>query len=54
MDECRLVKPPYFEVVDDQHYGYTRIVAGPTTLSMEFIKDADGSKGDSFSLPKKQ
>ena len=48
----RSEKPSYMEFVDDQHYGYTRLVTNATTLAMEFIRNDDGSKGDVFTLTK--
>ena len=47
-------KPSYFEFVDDQHYGYTRLVANATALTMDFIRNIDGAKGDSFTITKDQ
>ncbi len=50
---CRSDKPSYMEYVDNEHYGYTRLVANATTLAMEFIRNEDGSQGDAFTLIKK-
>ena len=40
------------EFVDNEHYGYTRLIANDTTLAMEFIRNEDGSQGDAFTLTK--
>ena len=48
----RTSKPSHFIVVDDQHYGYTRIFADLKSLTMEFVRN-DGKPGDSVKLPDK-
>jgi hypothetical protein len=48
----RSTQPSLYEFVDDQHYGYTRITAAPKNLTMEYIPNVVGAKGDSFTLMK--
>lgn len=46
------IRPSYFEVVDDQHYGYTRIFADALSLKMEFVRNLDGGVHDTLKLTK--
>jgi len=44
--------PPLFRYVDDKHFGYCRIVANSTVLSVEFVHSTDAKVYDRVQLEK--
>jgi len=44
--------PPVFHYVDDEHFGYCRIIADRETLTAEFVHSADSKVYDSVTIQK--
>lgn len=51
-DDLEPTKPSWSTYVNTHEYGYTRIHASATALSMHFIANADSVVRDSFTLTK--
>jgi len=47
------IKPKCFVYIDDNNYGYTRLTANLTGLSLEYIRNTDHKVADSFTIPRK-
>lgn len=48
LSQAARTMPPLFRYVDDRHFGYCRITANETALSVEFVRSDDGRVHDSF------
>lgn len=52
LSQANATKPQLFHVVDDQHYGYCRIIANVTHLAVEYVRGDDRKVHDSLLLVK--